>query len=310
MSRFIRPVTLAASAALLLGGCAMSEPAEPELEAIILTAAPATDELTLDDRFGYFADLITEVTGLPVEYFEAPDYASVTEAIATGRAHLAHMDAFTYVAAKKRNPELSLLAGTARDPQDTPGYVSLGVTMLDSNVKSLADVAGRTVCFSDPASVGSYLWPRYELGKAGVSVDAVAGGDITSVFTGSQTSVAVGLFNGDCEVGFMPDGIYLFSVPTIENIDASQFRVFWESGEIPGLPLVAHPSLGADLIQAIRTVALERANKDAMVEAGLCGTLADCVYQTPSTWGYVENPESNYDVMREFCRENELEQCG
>lgn len=308
MFRSAGAIAITAIATLALGGCAGME-STPALEKIVITAIPSSDDLTLTDRFGYLAELITETTGLPVEFFEAPNYAAVTEAISTGRAQIAHMDAFSYIAATNSNPELQLLAGSGRSAEARPGNRSTGITLLDSSVQQLDDLAGKSICYSDPASPASYLWPKAELGKLGIDADPIAASDVTGVFTGSLTSVALGVFNGDCEVGFVSDSTYLFIMPTMEAIDSTQFRVFWQSEEIPGIPLVAHPSIPADMIDEIKSVVLERANKDTMVAEGICTEIDECMFLTPGAWGYVPNEDAWYDVMRDFCRENDLEQC-
>lgn len=300
--------TLAVAVALSIGGCSTGEES-PALEKIVITAIPTQDDLTMQDRFDHLANLISEVTGLPVEYFDAPDYAAMTEALASGRAQIAHMDAFSYVSSMKRVPGLELLAGSARSSDDTPGYLSYGITMLDSDIYSLEDLRGKTICYSDPASTGSYLWPKVEMEKVGIDGNPLTSEDISGIYTGSITSVAVGVFNQDCDAGFITDGTFLYTLPSQGIVDTSQLRVFWESVEIPGVPLVAHPSIPADMRAKIKEVVLERANKDWMVENGLCDSTAECKYLSPAAWGYVTYSDANYDVMREFCREAGIAEC-
>lgn len=294
--------------ALVLGGCAALEPT-PALEKIIITGNPQDDDPNPIKRFQLLIDLVEEATGLPVEFYDAPDYAGVAEAITTGRAQLAHMEAFTYVVATKRNPELKLIAGSGRGPGQIPGYYSWGITRVESDIYSLADLKGKHLCFADPASAGSYLVPGQALKAEGIDHNPLTSNDITGIFTGSITSVGVGVFNQDCDAGFVTDGTMKNSLTKVENVNVDELRMFWESEMIPGPPLVAHPSIPQEMLDAIQALILEKANKDYMIEQGMCDVAANCEFLNNTVWGYVPNQDSYYDPIRQLCEEAKLEEC-
>jgi phosphonate transport system substrate-binding protein len=121
--------------------------------------------------------------------------------------------------------------------------------------------------------------------------------------------VGIGVFNGDCVAGFVTDGTVENNLPQLENIDSDELRVFWQSEPVPGPPLVVHPSIPDDMVEKIKELILERANKDYMINQGLCTTFADCEFLTSSAWGYVATEASEYDSVRVFCAENKIDEC-
>lgn len=295
-----------------LAGCAgPGKPSAAPLEKIVLAGLPLDENPDTSSRYLLMMDLIEEATGLPVEFYEAPDYAAVIEGLAAGRAQLAQLDGLTYISAQKLNPEVQVFLGTKRLPDQRPTLLSFGITRTDSGIDELADLVGKRICFPDPSGSTGYLWPALALTKIGIDPDPVDSQDITAVLTGSHPSVGQGVFNGDCDAGFLSDIAWDKIVPNDETIDASQLTSFWESEPIPVGPLVANNSvLPTDLAQKIKTALLEKGNKDYLVGVGLCEDLATCAHLAVTTWGYVEASDSDFDSVREVCNTLQLAQCA
>lgn len=306
-----------AAISLSLSGCAASEPSTTPEETAITT--PALDKivfagLAMDEnpdvsvRYQLLMDLISEATGLPVEFYEAPDVAAIVEGLTSGRAHLAQLDGISYALATSRSEDVSLIAAYSRSPETAPGAKSYGITRVDSGINEITDAKGLTVCFPDPAST-SYLWPAYALQQAGIDPDSTGAGDITPVFTGTPAQIGVAVQNGDCDLGFLIDTFWDRIYPTSELVDIDQLAKIWESEVIPVGPLAAHSSLGSDLQQQIRTLLLEKGNKDYFVAQGLCADVASCPVLAVSSWGYVATEDEFFDSVRQVCDALALEQC-
>jgi ABC-type phosphate/phosphonate transport system substrate-binding protein len=121
--------------------------------------------------------------------------------------------------------------------------------------------------------------------------------------------VGVGVYNKDCVAGFVTDGTVANNLPKLDNINVDELRIFWESDPIAGPPLVAHPSIPDEMLEKIKALIFERANKDYMIEQGMCDVAANCEFLTNTAWGYVPTDSSAYEPVRQFCKENEITEC-
>ena len=301
-----------AALALALSGCAAQPQAEETLpEKIVLAGLPLDENPDVSARYQITIDLLEEATGLPVEFYEAADYAAVIEGLAAGRAHLAQLDGLTFVTAQNLSSDIEAMLGTSRLPGERANLVSFGITRNDSGITSLEDLRGKKVCFPDPSGSVGYLWPALALTKAGINPDPTNSPDISALLTGTHPSVAQGVFNGDCDAGFLSDIAWDKIVPNDETIDASELVAFWESDAIPFGPIAVNTSaLPQSLRDVIKTTLLEKANKDYLVAQGICDDLATCLHLAGTSWGYVEVEDSYFDSVREVCDTLNLERCA
>ena len=310
---------LAASAALALAlsGCAATDPSAtptesttttPALEKIVFAGLAMDENPDVSTRYQLLMDLISEETGLPVEFYEAPDVAAIVEGLTSGRAQLAQLDGISYALATSLSEDVSLVAAYSRGADAAPGAKSYGITRVDSGIDDITDAKGLTVCFPDPAST-SYLWPAYALQQAGINPDSAGAGDITPVFTGTPAQIGVAVQNGDCDLGFLIDTFWDRIYPTSDLVDMDQLTKVWESDVIPVGPLAAHSSLSSELQQQIRDLLLEKGNKDYFIAEGLCADAASCPMLAVSSWGYVATEDEFFDSVRQVCDALALEQC-
>lgn len=315
----MRKTLLAAIAvsALALSGCAASDPSEapeettvttPALDKIVFAGLAMDENPDVSTRYQLLMDLIAAETGLPVEFYEAPDVAAIVEGLTSGRAQLAQLDGISYALATSLSSDVSLIAAYSRGADAAPGAKSYGITRVDSGIDDIADAKGLKVCFPDPAST-SYLWPAYALQQVGINADSSGTGDITPVFTGTPAQIGVAVQNGDCDLGFLIDTFWDRIYPTSDLVDMNQLTKIWESDVIPVGPLAAHSSLSADLQEQIRTLLLEKGNKDYFIAEGLCADAASCPMLAVSSWGYVKTEDDYFDSVRQVCDALALEQC-
>lgn len=299
--------------ALALGGCSTASPsAEPTvapLEKIVFAGVPLDENPDVSVRYQILMDLISEATGLPVEFYEAPDYAAIIEGLVSGRANFAQFDALSYQIASNQSDQVKIVASYSRAPGQQPGLKAYGITRVESDIDSLDDLKGMTVCFADPTSATGFLWPAKGMLDAGLDPDPVTSSDYTAVITGSHASVGVSVQNGDCDLGFLADNMWDKVYPTSDLVDVTQMKKVWESVLVPAGPLMVHSNVPQDVLDTVYQVLMEKGNKDYMVEHGLCEDRASCPFLAISSWGYVPVEESLYDVVREVCAALEAEQC-
>lgn len=304
-------LTFFSATALALSGCAAGDaPSAAPLEKIVFAGVALDDNPDVSARYQILMDLISEATGLPVEFYEAPDYAGIIEGVTSGRANFAQLDGLGYVLATNQSEEVSLVASYSRAPDQEPGLKSYAITQADSDIDSLDDVKGGTVCFPDPSSSSGYLWPAKGLLDAGLNPDPLGTSDFVTVITGSHASVGVSVQNRDCDLGFLADNMWDRVYPTSDLVDITQMKKVWESVLIPAGPLLAHSNVPADVLDTVYEVLIEQGNKDYMVEQGLCDDRESCPFLAAASWGYVPVEESIYDVVREVCAALEAEQCS
>lgn len=312
-NRFLAPLfATVAALSLTLSGCAGQPDATPApLEKIVLAGLPMDENADTSARYQLMMDLIEEATGLPVEFYEAPDYAAIVEGLVAGRANFAQLDGLTYASATNLSEDVDLLLAYTRNPEERPGLYSYGVTRIDSDIDSLDDLRGKTVCFPDGSSSSGYLWPAFALSQLGIDPDPATTQDFKPIIAGNFPATWQGVFNGDCDAGFIADVSFNKIMLNDETINPEELVKFWESDTIPsGAFAVNSASVPADIAATVKQVLLEKANKDYFVSAGLCDDVASCPHLAVSVWGYVESTDEFFDPVRDVCNTLNLERCA
>ena len=132
---------------------------------------------------------LDNVEGLEeIEFVLATEYAGMVEGIIAGRIDVAQFGPFAYVIATKNGANLEVAGAAIRKQGAAPGYRSYLVTGKDSGISSLEDLAGRSVCFTDPGSTSGFLFPSE--GLLSVGLDPSEGStDITPIFAGGHDRI-------------------------------------------------------------------------------------------------------------------------
>lgn len=292
---------------LALGGCTENQAAEP----IRLGGIPLDDSQDAESGYLILSNLIEEATGRPVQFFDTTDYASVTEALLAGQIDIAQIPSIGYVVAKNRNENIKLLGVGARDGGKLLGVRSYGITRADNaTINSLEDIKGKSICFSDPSSSASYLWPSKSILEAGLNPIVGKDPDFDVQFVGSFPQVASSVEIKDCEAGFILDSFFDETLKDSNIVNLKNLRIFWRSPVSPGSPLVFDAdSISQSEAASIRRILVEKGNKDYLVSVGLCGSYQDCKLLSASTWGYAMVEDQFFNPIRELCALLELEQC-
>jgi len=299
---------LAGVALLALGLAACSGTAEatgtPGSDEASASSGFAVDENTLvfgvvpdsvDTETNYqpLMDYIAEITGKTVEYHESTDYAALIEAAVAGKVDVASFSGFTYVTATNNGAKLTPISSIVTAEGQEPGYFSQAIVPVGSDIKSLEDFKGKKVCFVDPSSTSGYLFPSYNLLKAGIDPKT----DITPVFAGkhdvSVTKVGEGV---ECEAGFAEDS-------EVEKSD--KVKVIDET-MVPGAPLVYSSTLPDDVSKKLID-GLSEITIDDIIAAGIDGADTDAFRSVFFATKPVD--DAYYDLIRDICKETEAEQC-
>ncbi|MGV2985895.1 phosphate/phosphite/phosphonate ABC transporter substrate-binding protein [Microbacterium sp. AGC85] len=310
---------------LALAGCGGSPNARPADDTaetpteLVFAVVPTDDSKALEASFEPLVAAIEEGTGITTRIEAVSSNAGVIEAQAAERVDIAVYGAFSYYLAKDV-ADVTPVAMDQLTPEPGSGAVnSLGVVAAGSDITSIEDVAGRTVCFTDPASTTGYLAAAAGLLDAGIDPES----DITPVFAGKHDVAVTQMLAGDCEVAFVASTFVTDILPARGLIAEGDTETVWTSPDIPGTPLVIGDWLSAELKQKIVDAVLEH---DAVTaaEAGLCD---DAQREAPAPWGdeYVGTmacewggtgafafepaTDGDYDTIRDICESTQAEVC-
>ncbi|WP_396657845.1 phosphate/phosphite/phosphonate ABC transporter substrate-binding protein [Microbacterium oxydans] len=251
------------------------------------------DSVDTETNYQPLMDYIAEITGKTVEYHESTDYAALIEAAVAGKVDVASFSGFTYVTATNNGAKLTPISSIVTEEGQEPGYFSQAIVPAGSDIKSIDDFKGKKVCFVDPSSTSGYLFPSYNLLKAGIDPKT----DITPVFAGkhdvSVTKVGEGV---ECEAGFAEDS-------EVEKSD--KVKVIDET-MVPGAPLVYSSTLPDDVSKKLID-GLSEITIDDIIAAGIDGADTDAFRSV----FYATKPvdDAYYDLIRDICKETEAEQC-
>jgi len=251
------------------------------------------DSVDTETNYQPLMDYIADLTGKTVEYHESTDYAALIEAAVAGKVDVASFSGFTYVTATNNGAKLTPISSIVTEEGQEPGYFSQAIVPAGSDIKSIEDFKGKKVCFVDPSSTSGYLFPSYNLLKAGIDPKT----DITPVFAGkhdvSVTKVGEGV---ECEAGFAEDSEVEKS-DKVEVIDETM---------VPGAPLVYSSTLPDEVSKKLID-GLSEVTIDDIIAAGIDSADTDSFRSV----FYATKPvdDAYYDLIRDICKETEAEQC-
>ncbi|EYT60131.1 phosphate/phosphite/phosphonate ABC transporter substrate-binding protein [Microbacterium sp. UCD-TDU] len=251
------------------------------------------DSVDTETNYQPLMDYIAEITGKTVEYHESTDYAALIEAAVAGKVDVASFSGFTYVTATNNGAKLTPISSIVTEEGQEPGYYSQAIVPAGSDIASIEDFKGKKVCFVDPSSTSGYLFPSYNLLKAGIDPKT----DITPVFAGkhdvSVTKVGEGV---ECEAGFAEDS-------EVEKSD--KVKVIDET-MVPGAPLVYSSTLPDEVSKKLID-GLSEITIDDIIAAGIDGADTEAFRSV----FYATKPvdDAYYDLIRDICKETEAEQC-
>lgn len=251
------------------------------------------DSVDTETNYQPLMDYIAKKTGKKVEYHESTDYAALIEASIAGKVDVASFSGFTYITATNNGAKLTPISSIITKKGQEPGYYSMAIAPKDSSISSIADFKGKKVCFVDPSSTSGYLFPSYNLLKAGI--DPVK--DITPVFAGKHDVSVTKTGEGkECEAGFAEDS---------EVAKSDKVKVISET-MVPGAPLVYADALPKDVQKTLKD-ALGEVTIDDIIATGVKSADTDAFRAT----FYATKPvdDKYYDVIRDICKKTEAKQC-
>lgn len=233
-------------------------------------------------------------------------YASMIEAQESGKAQLVEYGPFSYEIAVHQGVKITNVGLVTSAPNTDGSYYSLGVVdpQRTPSITSLKDAAGKKVCFSDPASTSGYLYPSYGLLQSGVSPS----GGVSPVFAGNDTTTAVDVAQGSCQVGFS-NTANLPAAFTTDHVAKSAIKIIWTSEKIPASPIAASDSLPASFITTLKSVLVNDGNSAYEAAHGYCSSVTACSNIT-GQYGFADPSLANYAPILQVCAVTKSPSCN
>ena len=316
IGKFSRVAAVAGALALALAGCTASNAEEIDggeasasadwPETLTFAQIPSEASSSIAAANANVIAALEQELGLTVEMQEATNYAAVIEALRAGQVDIGSMGPFSYVVAKDGGAGVVPIGALADSADEAASYQSYAVVPAGSDIQTLEDFAGKTICFVDQTSTSGYLFPSAGLLEAGIDP---ATDEIEAVMAGGHDSSALSVVDGTCDAGFAYDDIVDRMLIEDGQMEEGALEVIWKSEDIPNSPNVVSDQLPQDLQDEIIRVFQEVINVPALVEAGICSSEDDCVLPEDSQYGFIPVEDSIYDGIRAVCDITQSESC-
>jgi phosphonate transport system substrate-binding protein len=206
---------------------------------------PAEDPRVMVTDNQALIDALRQSLGMEVKPFVATDYNGVIEALRAKKLDVALLGPFSYVLAASI-AEVDPIAIPETQKQGS-SYHSLIVARKDRNIRTLADLKGRSFAFVDPSSTSGHLFPKTAMLRAGLDPDT----DLRAIFAGSHDASVIAVQNGKVDAAAVADGL-LDAAIARGMVKADEIQIVWKSEPIPGAPVVYRRDLPEPLKQRIR----------------------------------------------------------
>ncbi|HUH96609.1 MAG TPA: phosphate/phosphite/phosphonate ABC transporter substrate-binding protein [Anaerolineales bacterium] len=177
---------------------------------ITMAFVPSGETGTIATASQAIADCLNKMTGLSYTIQTGTSYAAAIEAMGAGKAQVGFLNTFSILAAQAKYgiiPALINLRNYSTNDLDPdkalggqlePFYRGQFIANVNSDIKSFADLKGKTFCFVDPLSTSGYIVPRIVLAANGINPDT----DFKATQNaGSHPNVAIAVYKGDCDAG-------------------------------------------------------------------------------------------------------------
>lgn len=174
-------------------------------------------------KYEPFRAYLEKKLGMPVELFVATNYAGVVQAMVAGKLDLAYFGGLTYAQALEQVPIEPIVTEVDRETGTTKYWSSI-ITRADSDIKSLADLKGKTFAFGDPSSTSGSLYPRLMLVEAGYDWRSDFKPIKQVIYTGGHDATAEAVISGKVDAGGIEQRI-LNKLIKEGKVDGSKLRI-------------------------------------------------------------------------------------
>jgi phosphonate transport system substrate-binding protein len=261
---------------LFVTGCTATQVSNPGVsDRITKIRFGITDGNTLEKLkadYDLFRVALAEVLEMEVDFFPLKNQVSAAIELKQGQVDLVLTGPSEYVIARSRTNAVPIVGITR------PNYYSIIAVPANSEIKTVADLRGKTIAMSDVGSTSGHLGPTQMLIEAGLDPKT----DVKIQMLGDEGSVAA-LQNGKVDA-------WAGSTSNYQETLQDKFPKIAQSSLLPGDVFVAGSSLEAATVEFIRSRMIQHQNK--LIQAI---SVKKSKYQG-STFKLVQ--DSDYDLIR------------
>ena len=203
----------------LAAGLALSFTALAAQAADVLKVSAIPDEAPTEllRKFKPLGAYLEKELGMKVEFVPVADYPAVVEALATDRLDLAWLGGFTFVQVRLKTGNAIPLVQREQDAQFTSKFIS-----ANPDVKSLADLKGKTFAFGSVSSTSGSLMPRYFMLQDGIKPETF----FSRVgYSGAHDATAAWVQAGKVDGGVLNASVW-DKLVAAGKVDTSKVKVF------------------------------------------------------------------------------------
>ena len=182
---------------------------------IVITLVPSGDVPTITKAGTAIADCLSKLTGLSYNIEVGTNFAASIEALGANKAQFGFLNTFSAILAQQKYDVTPLLVSLRKYKGKLENfYQGQFIANKASNIKTIADLKGKTFCFVDPNSTSGYIIPVIVLKANGIDPDVDLKGTQNA---GSHDNVAIAVYKGDCDAGATFVDVRTDSKPIKEN---------------------------------------------------------------------------------------------
>lgn len=203
----------------LAAGIALSLSATLTQAADVLRVSAIPDEAPTEllRKFKPLGAYLEKELGMQVEFVPVADYPAVVEALATDRLDLAWLGGFTFVQVRLKTGNAIPLVQREQDAQFTSKFIT-----ANPEVKSLADLKGKTFAFGSISSTSGSLMPRYFMLKDGIKPESYFS---RIGYSGAHDATAAWVQAGKVDGGVLNASVW-DKLVAAGKVDTAKVRVF------------------------------------------------------------------------------------
>lgn len=223
-------------------------------------------------------------TGTRIEVFPFSTAAELIRALGAGHADIAICSAYTYVATHDASGAQVLFKTIIGDQDGTWSDI---VALATGGPRSLEELKGKTIGFSDPASPWGYLFPAAYLAENGVLTPEDLG---RAVFLGDEQAALRAVLEGRLVATACSGEALALLTQSVPDAGAL-LAVIASTPPVPGTTVVVRAGLDSDLVDKIKL---------AIATAVSGGNGRKAWRAITGTDGVVEATDGDYEVIRKM----------
>lgn len=220
-------------------------------------------------------EYLSDQTGASLEFVLTDNFADYEKQIKKGRIAIGYQNPLVYA----RVSEVHQVLAMASKGEDGDKFRGIVIARPDSPVKSLADLAGKTVMIVSKTSAGGYLSQKLSLLEQQMSLNQL---EVEVAADNRQENVIISVSVGDVDAGFIRESAFHIAD---QYIMPGSVRIVTETAWLPNWAFSVDKDMDAELQMKLRAAVTELSPDHPVLQAmGLKG--------------FRPAEDSDYDVMR------------